>query len=81
MKDSGVPLVMISALVVASGIPVAFIWLEALVDLVTSTVPLASSVGPRIPLNVSQGTGSAVCCCCCSDCSGRGDLVPGPRVD
>ena len=53
MKDGGVPLVMIFALVVASGVSVAFIWLEALVDLVTPSVPLASSVDPRIPVNVS----------------------------
>jgi len=75
MKDGGVPLVM----VVASSVTVAFIWLEAIVDLVASTVPLASSVGPRIPVNMSYGAGSAVCCCWCSDCCG--DLVPGPRID
>jgi hypothetical protein len=60
MKDDGVPLVMVSALVVASSVPVAFIWLEAIVDLVASTVPLSSSVGPRIPVNMSYGAGSAV---------------------
>jgi hypothetical protein len=53
MKDGGVPLVMISALVVASSVTVAFIWPEAIVDLVTPTVPLASSDGPRILVNVS----------------------------
>ena len=45
--------VMASALVVASSVTVAFIWLEAIVDLVTSAVPPASSVGPRILVNVS----------------------------
>jgi hypothetical protein len=53
MKDDCVPLVMVSALVVASSVTVAFIWLEAIVELVTSTVPIASSVGPGIPVNVS----------------------------
>ena len=32
--DGGAPLVMVSALVVASIVTVAFIWLEAIVDLV-----------------------------------------------
>ncbi len=80
-KDGGVTLVMVSALVVAPSVTVAFIWLEAIVDLVASTVPLASSVGPRIPVNMPHGVGSAVCCCWCSDCSGCGDPVPGPRID
>lgn len=82
-KDGSVPLGMVSALAVAFSVTVAFIWLEAIVDLVASTVPLVSSVGPRIPVNMSYGTGSAVCCCCCwcSDCSGWLDLVPGPRID
>jgi hypothetical protein len=78
-KDGGVTLVMVSALVVASSVTVAFIWLEAIVDSVASTVPLASSVGPKTPVNMSHGTGSAVCWC--SDCTGCGDPVPGPRID
>jgi len=53
MKDDGVPLVMVSALVVESSVTVAFISVEAIAELVTLTVPLASSVGTRIPLNMS----------------------------
>jgi hypothetical protein len=75
MRDGSVPLGIVSALAVASSVTVAFIWLEAIVDLV------ASSVGPRIPVNMSKGVGSAVCCCWCSDCSGPGEPIPGPPID
>lgn len=51
--DDDDPGVIASALVVASSVAVALIWLEAIVDFVTSTVLLASSVGPRIPVDVS----------------------------
>jgi hypothetical protein len=82
MEDGGVPLVMVSApVVVASGVTVAFIWLETIVELVALTVPLASSVGPRTPVNMSHGAGSAVCCCWSSDCSDCRDLVPSPLID
>ena len=81
MKDDDVPLAMVCALVVASGVTVGFIWLEAFVDVVASTVPPASSVGPRTPVDMSQGTGSAAFCCWCSGCSSCRELVPGPRID
>jgi hypothetical protein len=80
-NDGDDPNVIVSALVVASGFAAAFIRLEAIVNLVASTVPLASSVRPRIPVNPLYGAGSAVCCCWFSDCSGCGDLAPGPRID
>jgi hypothetical protein len=76
-----IDVVMVSALVVASSVTVAFIWLESIVELVTSTVPLASSVGPRIPVNMPHGAGSAVCCCWSSDGSDCSDLVPSPLID
>jgi len=52
-NDDDDPGVIVSALVVASSVTAAFIWLEAIVDLVASTVPLALSVGPRVPVNMS----------------------------
>ena len=73
-KDGGVTLVIVSALAVAPSVTVAFILLVGIVDSVAPTVPLASSVGPRIPVDTLHGVGSAVC-------SGCRDLVPGPRID
>jgi len=70
---------MVSALVMASSVNVAFIRLEAIVDLVALIVPLASPVGPRNPMDMSQGAGSAVWWWWYSDCSGC-DLVPSPLV-
>lgn len=81
MKDDGVPLEMAFALVVGSGVTVEFIWLEALVSVVAPTVPPVSSVGPRTPVDMLQGTGSAAFCSCCFGCSGCGELVPGLRID
>jgi hypothetical protein len=61
--------VIVSApIVVVSSFSAPFIWLEAIVDFVASTVPPISSVGPSFPMDVVQGAGSAGCCLC-DDCS------------
>lgn len=61
-KNDDVLCVIVSALIVASRVAAPFIWLEAIVDLVASTVPLISSFGPRFPVNVVQGAVSAGWC-------------------
>ena len=58
-KDDDVLCAIVAAPIAASSVAAPFIWLEAIVDLVASTVPPISSFGPRFPVNVVQGAVSA----------------------